>query len=84
MVFETSLCRHFYSLLHAHCIPTGITVAIAGSKVITLPTDSTHLFSSAWPELPSVQYEWELLRGPHGGTLSGRNQKDIILSNVSR
>ena len=58
-------------------------MAIAGKSVITLPTDSTHLFSNTWPDSRSFSYQWELLKGPHGGTLSGRDQKDITLSNVS-
>lgn len=62
---------------------SGITVAIAGTKDITLPEDSTQLFSNTWPEGDMFAYNWELLKGPRRGTLHGRNLKDITLNNVS-
>ena len=58
-------------------------MAIAGDKELTLPQDSTHLFSNTWPEGGQLAYNWELLRGPRGGTLQGRDQKDITLDDVS-
>ena len=58
-------------------------MAIAGVKDLILPQDSTQLFSNTWPEGGQLAYNWELLKGPRGGTVQGRDQKDITLNDVS-
>lgn len=61
-------------------------VSLAGEKDLTLPTDSTHLFSSTWP-LPRnpemVEYRWEKVGGPNKGSLSGIDKKELEMTGVS-
>ena len=61
-------------------------VSLAGESELTLPVDSTHLFSSTWP-IPRhpemVEYRWEKVGGPNKGALSGTDRKDLEMTGVS-
>lgn len=73
-----------------HTLPTAhpatkLVVSFAGERNLTLPSDSTHLFSSTWPQ-PQPQekfvYSWEKVSGPNQGYLNGFASKDLEMSNL--
>ncbi len=62
----------------------AIIVATSGDKNLTLPENQAKIFASTWPEddKKMFSYHWEKMAGPEEGTLSGKNAKDIVLSEV--
>lgn len=61
-------------------------MAVTGDTDVTLPTNSVKLFGSTWPAPPSPKaylYKWEEISGPEHGTMTGKDNKDVVLSEVS-
>lgn len=67
-------------------LSAGLTVSIAGEWNMTLPVDSTRLFSSTWPKprYPDMfGYRWQKVSGPSKGILNGIDKNELELTEVS-